>query len=277
MHRVGNKYLGRSKACVVDNRDPKKRGRILINHPQLGETAWIPYLKSPGQFDVPSIGDVVYIEAESGYYEYPVAWGNVVKGLDEAPDIPEVFQREIPTNRGLYTPGGHTLELDDGIMEPTQEVSDSSPTTNSRGIRFTTTAGNKIHIAEDEVNGQQFILLETPLGDKIKLDYKLGKITITDTVNIVEVDKIAQTITSTNGQGKIFRLDNKQILGAGTEPVVLGDTLFTMLDDFLSSIISGILPGSPGQNAASLLAIKDSASTLQGVLATFKSPNSTTD
>ena len=66
------KYSGRSKAKVVDNRDPLNRGRVRVEHPLIDKNLWLDYLRSPGQFSVPSIGEVVYIEADSGSPEYPV-------------------------------------------------------------------------------------------------------------------------------------------------------------------------------------------------------------
>ncbi len=54
-------YLGRSRGIVIDNRDPLKRGRIKVNHPLLGETVWIPYIRSPHCFDIPDVGDIVYV------------------------------------------------------------------------------------------------------------------------------------------------------------------------------------------------------------------------
>jgi len=81
-----------------------------------------------------------------------------------------------------------------------------------------------------------------------------------------------------NHEGERFFLgDQKQKLGQGTEPILLGDTTITNWDAYLTSAIAGIVPGSPGQNASSLLAIKSAMSTLQGLLSSFKSPNSFTD
>jgi len=81
-----------------------------------------------------------------------------------------------------------------------------------------------------------------------------------------------------NNEGKRFFLgEDKQILGQGDEPILLGDTTITNWDAYLTSAIAGIVPGSPGQNASSLLAIKSAMSTLQGLLSSFKSPNSFTD
>ena len=159
------KYIGRSQAVVKDNRDPLNRGRIIVDHPLLGETVWIDYLRLPHQFDVPSIGDIVYVECDTGEYEFPIAWGNVTKGLDEAPEIPEAFKRVVPTNRGTYTPNGHMMEFDDGESKPTKSPSDKDLTTKNRGIRITSSANNKIHIIEDSENSTQYILIEDKNGN----------------------------------------------------------------------------------------------------------------
>lgn len=172
------KYSGRSKAKVIDNRDPLNRGRIQVDHPILGKTTWIDYLTTPHQFDVPSIGDIVYVECDTGEYEFPVAWGNVTKGLDENVAIPQAFKRNVPSNRGSYTPGGHLVELDDGESNPTNSPVDTNLTSKKRGIRITSSANNKIHILEDTVNGNQYILLQDAGGNLIKLDYSNNKLTI---------------------------------------------------------------------------------------------------
>jgi len=230
------KYSGKSKATVLDTRDPLHRGRIIVDHPLLGETVWIDYLNTPGQYNPPSIGDIVFVGVEAGVQEFPYAWGNVVQGEDADPSVPEQFQRDVPSNRGWKTPGGHLIELDDGVATVTDAPNDTTFTTENRGVRITTSGGNIIHI--DDAN------------------------------NVILIQ---------NKQGKIFKLTDKQILGQGTEHMVLGDTWFNMMNTFLSSVISGIMPGTPGQNAASLLAIKSAANTLQSSLPTLKSPNSFTD
>src|SRR3989304_2406792 len=173
-----SKFTGSSRAAVIDNRDPLKRGRIRVDHPQLGNTTWIDYLRLPFQFDVPGIGDIVYIECDSGFYTHPFAWGNKTKGQDDQPDIPEDFRRDVPTNRGFYTPNGHKIELDDGVATLTDGPEDTNYTTEKRGIRGTSAAGNKIHIIEDADAGNQYILLQDAGGNLIKLDYKNNELTI---------------------------------------------------------------------------------------------------
>jgi hypothetical protein len=268
------KYVSRSKAKVIDNRDPLKRGRIRVEHPLLGKTTWIDYLRSPGTFTSPSIGDLVYVEADSGFAEYPVAWGNVTKGLDENPDLPEAFKRDIPTNRGLYTPGGHSFEMDDGEATLSNEPKDNDFTDKGRGIRLTTKAGNKIHILEDETSGKQYILLEDKEGDYIKLDYKDKKISIVSndatliatagnradivggawTVNVtgnvtVNADGSAKFVgtggTEVGSAGSQTQVNGQQVLLAGGGPGVarLGDRAFG-IGNLGSPVSSTIIQGS---------------------------------
>jgi len=160
MFEVANgKLAGRSRAVVIDNVDPQKRGQVRVRHVLLGDTVWIDYLKTPGSFDVPSIGDVVYIECDCGYDTHPIAWGNIVKGADDDLDIPLTFQRHEPTNRGLYSPAGHLVELDDG----------EGLTNVGRGVRITTAGGIKIHAAEGTPL-ESLVTIELPNGTILEID-----------------------------------------------------------------------------------------------------------
>lgn len=175
------KLAGRSKARVIDNRDPLQRGRIRVDHPQLGATTWIDYLRVPGHFSAPGIGNVVYVECDTGVHTHPIAWGNVTIGPDDTPQLPTEFQRDIPSNRGLFTPGGHLIEMDDGEATLTQEPNDTAFTTSGRGIRVTTSGNNKIHIIEDSDAKQTYILLQDANGNYIKLDYNNNTLSIHST------------------------------------------------------------------------------------------------
>lgn len=206
------KYAGRSKAVVIDNRDPLYKGRIRVDHSLIGDSTWIPYLRAPGSFDVPPIGSVVYVEADCGEYTHLVASGNIVNGPDAAPQIPEEFQRDIPTNRGLFTPGGHLLELDDGLANYTNDPKDNSYTTEDRGIRITSSGNNKIHIVEDSSAGQQYILLQDAGGNLVKLDYKNNQLTI-HSIGTYNVS------TATNKTETVGGADSLSVTGNRTETV----------------------------------------------------------
>lgn len=178
VHNKKYKLGGKSAGVVVDNRDPLKRGRIRVDHPILGITNWMRYLRTPSSFSVPSIGDVVYVECDAGYETHPIAWGNIVTGEDNNPNLPESFKRDVPTNRGFFTPGGHLVEFDDGLANLTQDPLAPDQTTENKGIRFTSSGGNKIHINEDSDNGVETILIEDSSGNLIKLDYGNGQLVI---------------------------------------------------------------------------------------------------
>lgn len=160
------KYAGRCKAVVTDNKDPQAKGRIKVDHPLFGVTVWIPYLQLPFAFDVPEIGDIVYVEADGGFKSHPVAWGKLPAEGSEV-QVPEEFQRIKPTNRGFYTPEGHLIEFDDG--DPITAL--------GKGVRITTSDGSKIHITEDPLTDSK-ITLERKEGAIVELDGIEDKITV---------------------------------------------------------------------------------------------------
>lgn len=225
-----HRFSGRSKARVIDNRDPFSRGYIRVDHPTTGPTAWIPYLKTPGFFDVPSIGDVVYLEADSGHGQYPIAWGNITKGIKGDNDTPEQFKREVPTNRGIYTPDGHTLEFDDGIQVPTQDPNTNTVTTQKRGVRLTTSSGNKIHIIEDDDADVRQILIEDINGNLFRIDTASNTITINsklDMQQIVDNDLLETT------------LNDKSVVVSNNETVNVGNNKTDTIGGNLTINVTG--------------------------------------
>jgi hypothetical protein len=242
------KVVGRSRATVIDNRDPLLRGRIRVDHPLLGQTSWIPYLKMPHCFDVPSVGDLVYVECDSAYIEYPIAWGNVTKGAMDHPQLPEVFKQEIvPQNRGMYTPGGHLFEMHDGKATPTPDPAVNNVTAENRGIRWTSIGGHKIAI-DDQDNR---IFIRTDAGNFIIIDDKNSSVDINSkgTINsasaagtkivagtMVKVETVETNLDST------LRVSGTSNLAGGT-PLVLATAQFIGTGNRGAPVISTIMSG----------------------------------
>lgn len=171
-----NKFVSRSKAVVLDNRDPLNRGRVVVEHPLLGQTVWIPYLRLPTIYDIPCIGDIVYLETEVGDAQFPIAWGNLGKQNQDGEDLaPDTFKREVPTNRGLFSPKGHLIELDDGLANDSSAKNDTDLSTDSRGLKFTSSGGHKVHLLDDDSNQ---ILLEDNAGNSLIFDAANNKVSL---------------------------------------------------------------------------------------------------
>ena len=235
------KYVGISRAIVIDNDDPAKRGRIRVNSPALGETSWIPYLTTPGTFSVPDVDSVVYIQCDSGYYNYPIAWGNFNYGTDDDLQFPAAFQRVSPTNRGVYTPGGHLLELDDGTDPITKKDS---------GLRITTAAGIKVDIKDETSDSSVDILM--PSGTHFNIDGTTDKITLEtafgDSVEISATSGIQLSTPAAGGASISLNAGDITITGSGGAElklnqgkVALGSTsaeLLDLLDQQLDAIIN---------------------------------------
>lgn len=215
---IGNlKYTSRSRAVVVDNNDPLKRGRIRVLSPVLGNTNWIPYLTSPGMFSVPDINAVVYLEADGGSYNHPVAWGNLNYGSDSDLKFPSTFQRVSPTNRGMYTPGGHLLEIDDG----------EDPTGTKRGFRFTGSQGTILHIKEEPADNS--FTFKTINGTTLKIDGTSDAISLTAAFGDTFSVSAANGIQGSTPSGTILSMVN------GTVALVAQDSMaFTTANGPLS-------------------------------------------
>jgi hypothetical protein len=195
-----HRLVTRSKARVVANEDPQKKGRIRVFHPLLGETGFIPYLSAPGSFTVPEVDDVVFLECEAGYPTHSIAWGNLNSETLGAPDFPTEFQRVTPSNRGFFTPGGHLIELDDG----------KGPLSTGQGVRITTSGGNLITILEDDTAEQGLITLETAGGAKFEIDGTKDTITLeTSSGNSFIVDP--QSINFSDSFGNTITTDAEGI------------------------------------------------------------------
>ncbi len=116
-----NKFFGKYRGIVTDNRDPLFRGRLKVKVPQvLGESEvyalpCVPYAgKDVGFFALPKTGTVVWIEFEAGDPSYPIWTGCTwARGDISASDaIPEV--KFIKTDK-------FTLRIDDLVGEITIE------------------------------------------------------------------------------------------------------------------------------------------------------------
>jgi hypothetical protein len=163
------RYVTREKAIVMDTRDPKQSGRILVQSHFTGiAPVWIPYIMSPGLFSPPKVGDTIYIECENGDSTFIFAHG---KQFSPSIEITSSLFRDVPTasawmsNGALTAQGlpvnsagvngfaGHAIILDDG------QQTFGGPSTNiGSGIKILSHGGNKI-ILDDQ--NKQITIFDT--------------------------------------------------------------------------------------------------------------------
>lgn len=123
-HLEEQPWIGLWRSRVVGNEDPSKLGRLRLVIPEVtGEApfpGWIYPSLAPlgggitdgnawGSLFVPPAGAWVYVQFIDGDAGYPV-WLPGWFGNEKAPSI---LQQNYPKRRGLVSPSGHYLYLDD--------------------------------------------------------------------------------------------------------------------------------------------------------------------
>jgi uncharacterized protein involved in type VI secretion and phage assembly len=131
------KFHGKYRGTVLNNIDPLKTGRLLVQVPDVGGElpgTWaLPCLPfaGPGSgfYAVPPIGSIVWVEFEQGNPDYPVwtgcCWGSTVEvpalALAGAPGVQQVVIQTLTGNMLMIsdTPGpagGILLAVGDAVI-----------------------------------------------------------------------------------------------------------------------------------------------------------------
>jgi len=136
---VTDRFVGKYRAVVVDNQDPKNLARLKVQVPEVfGEetTGWAvpctPFAApNAGLAAVPPVGSVVYVEWPAGDTSRVPIWSGGVWADGDGPEDagPDTFV--------LITPGGHAIRLRDS--------------SGSEAIEIDAASGAKLHLDKDGV------------------------------------------------------------------------------------------------------------------------------
>lgn len=157
---MSEKFYGKYRGVVTDNKDPLMTGRIKAKVPDVmgeKETGWAmpcaPFGGSGvGFFALPTVGAGVWIEFEHGDPDYPV-WSGCWFG--SAAEMPPVLLAPPYKKTLIKTEGGNSVLLDDtpGIGGITLETSGGQKVVmNATGVEITNGQGASIKLTGPQVS-----------------------------------------------------------------------------------------------------------------------------
>lgn len=155
------KYWGKYRGMVIANEDPERRGRIMVQVPDvtgLTPGTWampcVPFTgKQSGMWCVPQVGAGVWVEYEQGDPDFPIWTGG---WWPSAAEVPPLAQAAIPLvpNVVLQTGGGTMLVLSDNPAVGITIKSSIGPSIvmNAAGILISDGAGGTIALVKGVVS-----------------------------------------------------------------------------------------------------------------------------
>lgn len=250
------KYYGTYRGVVLDNRDPEKRGRILVSvsavgHPEnQGPARWVDPVfagaaKKMGTFWPPEIKDTVWVSFAYGDPSQPQHYYGGWFGKDEVPDKLgyNADKEPIPMRRGFRTKAGHTLVLND---EPGKESIELYWKDESTFLK---------------INEKQIVTVQTK-ASYLLLDPEAKKVEVKDEKgSTITLDDKGVTVKSSkdiNMEGKKVTIKGSEILldsskvtldTGGAQGVPKGQDLLTWLNAHLHP--TGVGPSGPPAAPAS--------------------------
>lgn len=205
------RFYGTYRGEVEATDDPEGRGRCRVRVPalaQLGapDEVWANSMmpgatSGHGLFLPPAKGDKVWVQFENGDPDRPIVTGGFVQRSGTPSEFE--YSDEEPQKRGLVTPGGHAIRLDD--------------TSGSEKVEVMSKGGAKIEMDE---NGS--VLITDKAGSKVYLDAKNGQTIVEDAAGSSAIFASGEVTIASEFGAKIEMGENVTIRAPGTITVNAG-------------------------------------------------------
>lgn len=229
--REQDRYYGKYRGFVADDKDPEQRGRLRLRVPSvLGDqvTAWalpclpVGGLAQQGLFVMPQMNSQVWVEFEEGDLQGPIWTGTFWQQKSDLP-AGAYGADGAPGTCILRTPGGHGLTL---RYEPGKEH-----------VLLEHKSGATVELSTDGS-----AMVRSSGGESIALDATLGGVTISDRSG----NQLAMAMDGIRIKAVQITLDAPMVHvgGLGGEPLVHA---LSFLPAFLSHMHAppGAPPGAP--------------------------------
>ena len=223
---VFKRYYSVYRAEVVENKDPKKRGRIKVRVPALFGKKTIPIFVTPkdfrnsgpnkGEFYPPTVGDWVFVEFEGGNQDYPIYSGGWHAEDELSPEFAHID--DVPQVRGFRDASG-------------------------LGYTFDGTPGKEKLILSSK--GHFFILDDTVDSEGIFLIHKTGAQIQTDVdgnIKILGADGSFIFVNSESGAVTVTAKDGAYIT-ASSEGITASDSTGASVQTISEASIQNITGG----------------------------------
>lgn len=210
---VFGRYYSVYRAQVIDNKDPKKLGRIKIIVPSIfGETELPDWVQAKdfrvtglkyGEFYPPRVGDWVFVEFLEGDTQYPIYSGGWI-GEEQLADEYLHSEENEPLVRGFKTEGGQAILFDESPEEQKTVLKSASH-----------------NFVLDDTKEKEAVYMIHKLGSQWQFDKAGSFKAVTASGHYVTLDEEGESLSLGSKDGSILAMkDNVVLSDASGESIV---------------------------------------------------------
>lgn len=228
------RLYGKYRGIVVDRRDPKKLGRLLVTVPSLFGTARVwadpcfPWTgPNAGQICLPPVNAGVWIEFEAGDPNRPIWSGGWYAAPGGKLETPEEAQEGYPDVLEVRTEAGFVFVVDERPGQEKVRIEDTRT-----GLQWIfDRAAQLFRVAQVDQSGQQGLSIELDVANsrirmqerpgsalRVEVNVAQGKVQLEDGTREVTVDRAGGLVRLFDGANEVLMNGAAILAGARGGP-----------------------------------------------------------